>query len=232
MEHVIVVLFGLGFPAISAPSYSTRRVAILAGDRELKKREYRETIAWLSAMGAASVAFFVWSGQDLSLLGVEWPSSSRGAVSVALAAAGSTALWLQVRAVRVDPATRAATREALMPVREYFPHNVDERRLFRGVSIAAGIGEELFYRGFLLWYAAQWLPVWAAVVVSSLLFGLAHVMHGVQATARSTLMGFVLAGLYLFGGSLVAPMILHTAVDLTSGESGALAFADDSTAAL
>ena len=227
-----MVLFAFGFPALTAPSYSKRRAAMLGGDRELKKREYRETIAWLTAMGVASLAFFVLTGLDLALLGAAWPSSLRGGASVALAASGSAILLLQVRAVRVDPATRAAAREALMPVREYFPSSVDEKRLFRGVSIAAGIGEELFYRGFLLWYLGQWLPLWAAVVVSSLLFGLAHVMHGAQATARSTLMGVVLAGLYLLGGSLVAPMILHTAVDLTSGESGASAFADESTVAI
>lgn len=232
MEHAVAVLFALGFPAATAPSYSSRRAAILAGDRELKKTEYRQTIAWLSAMGVASVLFFIGTGRDLALLGVVWPNSLRGAAAVGVAAAGCVILWLQVRAVRVDAPTRVAAREALRDVREYFPSGPEERRLFHGVSFAAGIGEELFYRGFLFWYFAEWLPVWVVVVVTSVLFGLAHVMHGAQATARSTLMGFVLAGLYLLGGSLVAPMILHVAVDLTSGETGALAFGDDPTVAI
>lgn len=232
MEHGVAVLFALGFPAATAPSYSSRRAAILAGDRELKKTEYRQTIAWLSAMGVASVLFFIVTGRDLALLGVVWPDSLQGAASVGLAAAGSAILWIQVRAVRMDSATRAAAREALRDVREYFPSGSEERHLFRGVSFAAGIGEELFYRGFLFWYFAEWLPVWAIVVATSVLFGLAHIMHGTQALTRSTLMGFVLAGLYLLGGSLLAPMILHVAVDLTSGETGSLAFGDEQTVAL
>ena len=226
MEHVIAVLFGVGFPALTAPKYALRREAILAGDGALRRREYRETIAWLCAMGLASVAFFFATGRDLSALGVAWPRGTMGLLTVAVALAAAAVLWLQVRAVRLDSRTREVTREALEPVREYFPTTAEERRLFQGVSLSAGVGEELFYRGFLLWYIGQWAPVWVAVIVSSVLFGLAHVMHGTQATLRSTLMGFLLAGLYLAGGSLVAPMILHTVVDLTSGEAGALAFAE------
>lgn len=229
MEHLIAGFFALGFPAASAPTYARRRAAILAGDSALRKREYRETIGWLAGMGVASVVFFVITGKSLSTLGVDIPRTAGGAVALALAVGLSALLWLQVRAARRDPALREAARETLMPVREYFPTTSEERRLFRGLSFAAGIGEELFYRGFLLWYLGQALPWWAAVVASSMLFGLAHVMHGAQATLRSTAMGFVLAGLYLLGGSLVAPMILHTSVDLTSGETGALAFAAEPT---
>ena len=56
-------------------------------------------------------------------------------------------------------------------------------------------------------------------------------MHGSQATLRSTLMGAVLAGLYVFSGSLWASMLLHTAVDLSSGEAGKAAFADSGAVA-
>jgi membrane protease YdiL (CAAX protease family) len=184
VEHVIAAVFALGFPALTTPTYAKRRAAILAGNAGLKKREYRETIGWLSAMGVASVLYFVLSGKGLALLGVTWSATAYGVGAVALAMAIVAVLALQVRAVRNDPATREAAREALLPVREYFPTRPDERRLFRGVSFAAGIGEELFYRGFLLWYLGQALPIWGAVVVSSVLFGLAHVMHGAQATVR------------------------------------------------
>lgn len=231
MEHVIAALFAIGFPASSTPTYAKRRAAMLAGDRSIKRREYLETIAWLSSMGLASVGYFVLSGRPLGELGLTLPTSRGGIAAVGLAVLGSCLLWLQLRAVRTDEKTRELAREAMMPVREYFPTRADERGLFRGVSFSAGIGEELFYRGFLMWYLATWFPLWAVVVLSSILFGLAHVMHGVQATLRSTVSGLVLAGLYLLGGSLLAPMILHTMVDLTSGESGAFVFREDASPA-
>lgn len=230
MDHLIAACFAVGFPALTAPSYARRRAAILRGDRALKRREYGETIAWLTTMGVASVAFFLATGLPLARLGLGWPRPAFATGATGFAVVASLLLWLQLRAVRNDPATRAAAREALAPVREYFPSDGAERRLFVGVSFAAGIGEELFYRGFLFWYLAQWLPVWAVLVASSVAFGVAHVMHGAQATIRSTATGFVLGGLYLAGGSLLAPMILHTAIDLTSGATGAIAFADEGAA--
>ena len=227
MEHVVAVFFALGFPALTTPNYARRRDAILAGTPGLRSREYRETIAWLAGMGIASVVFFVWTGRDLEQLGVALPAAGLGAFSLGLAVALAAVLWIQLQAAKRDEATRLAVREALLPTREYYPTSPSERRLFRMVSFAAGIGEELFYRGFLLWYLGQWFPIWVAVVVSSALFGLAHIMHGARASVRSTGTGFVLAGLYLLGGSLLAPMILHTAIDLTSGDLGAVVFAED-----
>jgi membrane protease YdiL (CAAX protease family) len=129
--------------------------------------------------------------------------------------------------VRRDPAARAAARDALAPVQEYFPRTAGEQRLFQGVAFAAGTGEEIYYRGFLLWYLSAYVSVVPAVLLSSALFGIAHVMHGAQATIRSTAMGVVLAVLYLVSGSLWASILLHTAVDLSSGQTGVAAFSED-----
>jgi membrane protease YdiL (CAAX protease family) len=85
--------------------------------------------------------------------------------------------------------------------------------------VSAGIGEELFYRGFLLWYLGTVVSTAGAVVVSSTLFGLAHVMHGASAAARAGLLGVVFCGLYLWTGSLWVPMLLHTAIDWFSGRA-------------
>lgn len=226
LDHLVVVAFALGFPLVSTPLYLARRPALEGGDRSVRRREYVETIAWLSAMGVASVAAWVWAGRDLVDLGLGLDGSWRTAGALLLAGLFGALLFAQVAAVRRDPATRAAARAALAPVREYMPRGEVEMRLFRGVSLAAGIGEELFYRGFLIWYLAQAMPLVAAVGVSSVLFGLAHVMHGVQATVRSTGTGVVLAGLYLLSGSLWASMVLHAAIDLASGETGRAAFVD------
>ena len=102
-------------------------------------------------------------------------------------------LFLQVRGVQRDPDTREVVRAALEPVREYLPSSPEELRLFRVVSFSAGIGEELFYRGFLIWYLGQFVPPLWAVATSSLLFGLAHVVHGVAATMRAIWKGQILA---------------------------------------
>ncbi|MHB0957406.1 MAG: CPBP family intramembrane glutamic endopeptidase [Pirellulaceae bacterium] len=96
--------------------------------------------------------------------------------------------------------------------------------LFRGtsaggllaISLAAGIGEELLFRGFLQSAIAdRWGPVgglWAGWITASVLFGLCHSLCLAYALL-ATGIGLVLGGLYLATGSLVAPMTTHAAYD-------------------
>ncbi|MCC6991648.1 MAG: CPBP family intramembrane metalloprotease [Acidobacteria bacterium] len=76
------------------------------------------------------------------------------------------------------------------------------------VSLAAGVGEELFFRGWLQ-AVVGWLP-------ASLAFGLAHVA-GARMLAFgvwATVMGAVLGGLALGTGGLLAPMTAHACYDM------------------
>ena len=49
------------------------------------------------------------------------------------------------------------------------------------------------------------------------LFGAAHLYQGAAGALGATLVGAVAAGLYLWCGSLVPSMLLHAAIDLSSG---------------
>ena len=77
--------------------------------------------------------------------------------------------------------------------------------------------EELLYRGFLLWYLSRITELWLAVVISALIFGAGHVYQGGKGMVRTACFGLVAAGLYLLTDSLWASMVLHAALDLTSG---------------
>ena len=224
LDHALAVVFAIGFPLVNTPLYARRQPALRAGDAAVRRREYLETIVWLASMGLASIVVWLLTNRTLGMLGLGWETSWQAITALVAALFLSALLFLQVRGVRRDPSMRAMARKTLEPVREYLPTTRTQIRLFRGVAISAGIGEEIYYRGFLLWYFSQFMSLPWAVVMSSALFGLAHVMHGVQATVRSTVMGFALAGLYLLSGVLWASMLLHTAVDLSSGETGVAAF--------
>ena len=58
------------------------------------------------------------------------------------------------------------------------------------------------------------MPTWAAVIVTSLVFGLAHSYQGPAGMARVSLVGLALAGLYLLSGSLWLPIVAHAILDL------------------
>ncbi len=230
LDHVLAAVFAIGFPLVATPLYARRRPALRAGDTDTRRPEYGETILWLGGMGLATLALWTASGRPLAVLGLGLPRDWQSIVGIAVATAGGALLFVQVRAVSRDEHAREATRRSLEHVREYLPAGPEEWRLFRAVSISAGLGEELFYRGFLLWYLTQFTTLVWAVALSSILFGVAHAMHGTGATIRAAVTGALLAGLYLFSGALWASMLWHATIDLSSGKMGLAVFepgADD-----
>jgi membrane protease YdiL (CAAX protease family) len=80
------------------------------------------------------------------------------------------------------------------------------------ISLAAGVGEELLFRGLLQAAIADWLHPWAGLGIASLVFGLAHSITRTYAVL-ATLLGAYLGGLWLACDNLLAPMITHALYD-------------------
>ncbi len=83
---------------------------------------------------------------------------------------------------------------------------------FALVSIAAGIGEEVLFRGVLQPLVIQWTVPWIGVVVVALLFGLAHALTPTY-FAAATVIGIYFGWLALAYDDLVAPIVAHAVYD-------------------
>lgn len=99
------------------------------------------------------------------------------------------------------------------------PHTSSELHAFYGLSFTAGIVEELLWRGFLIAYLSQFVPIWAAAVISALVFGISHAYQGISNTPKIFAVGLVFSGLYILSGSLWLPMLLHFAMDALQGRT-------------
>ena len=80
-------------------------------------------------------------------------------------------------------------------------------------AVAAPICEEVFFRGMLFRLLRTRLPLWAAVLLSAMAFGLAHASPAVSAALLPTFMymGIVLAVVYVRTGWLTNTILLHAA---------------------
>lgn len=91
-----------------------------------------------------------------------------------------------------------------------------------GVAIMPGLTEELFFRGILFRWIEDFGGSWAALIVTSALFGLAHIMNPnatwFSSFAIAVEAGLLLGGAYMLTRSLWFPMGLHAAWNLTQGE--------------
>ena len=78
-------------------------------------------------------------------------------------------------------------------------------------AVAAPICEEVFFRGMLFRLLRTRVPLWAAVLLSAIAFGLAHASPTVSAALLPTFMymGIVLAVVYARTGWLTNTILLH-----------------------
>jgi uncharacterized protein len=79
---------------------------------------------------------------------------------------------------------------------------------FSTASIAAPIFEEIMFRGFLLPSLTRYVSVTSAIIISGLIFAIAHLSLS-EVLPLATL-GIVLGVVYTRSRNLLAPMLLHS----------------------
>jgi len=151
-------------------------------------------------------------------LGIVSPSLAM--VAWALVGAGTigTLQWFNLRrAGRSGP--RGDSLRLLS--RTILPHSKNELIVFLCLAVTAGLCEEFLYRGFamLVFLRMDW-PSWLVVLASAALFGLAHLYQGRGGLIGTMLLGLVFGMLRIVTGSLLLPIVCHTAVDIAAATAG------------
>ncbi|CAB4280039.1 unnamed protein product [Prunus armeniaca] len=76
------------------------------------------------------------------------------------------------------------------------------------VSVCAPVWEEIVFRGFLLPSLTKYMPVWSAILVSSVVFALAH--FNVQRMLPLIFLGVVMGVIFARSRNLLPSMLLHS----------------------
>lgn len=98
-----------------------------------------------------------------------------------------------------------------------FPITKKEKKLWTYVSLTAGVTEEIIYRGFLIFAVGYLFPnlqIMIVVLISSVLFGLAHSYQGfTMGVLRTTIFGILFSVLYISLGSIIPLILFHFLLD-------------------
>lgn len=97
------------------------------------------------------------------------------------------------------------------------PRTTGERWAFVALSLVAGFGEEIVYRGYAIPVLGHLVGAVGAVVLASAVFGTLHAYQGSLGIARTAMMGAVLAWGLLATGSLWPPIAAHALIDVVAG---------------
>lgn len=101
------------------------------------------------------------------------------------------------------------------------PQSAHERLPFLALAITAGCCEEFLYRGFAMAaFFRAGFPIWASVVLSSILFGAAHLYQGRGGLIGTGLLGLLFGTFRVFTGSVFPVVAWHAAVDIVAGLAG------------
>jgi membrane protease YdiL (CAAX protease family) len=157
------------------------------------------------------------AGRSFPELGIGFGDGLGWWIGCGLTLAAGILLIMQTGSVLRSREKIQAVSDQIKPLRAMLPHDRREGRWFSGLSVTAGICEELLYRGFLMAYLTAAINIWAAVLASSIIFGLGHLYQGTTGIVKTAAIGLIMAGLYVLTGSLWLPMLLHALVDVNSG---------------
>lgn len=170
---------------------------------------------WLLALGAGLA--WIYRGGSVQELGLIAPTPTALVLSLIIALGAVLLIFWSSRRIRSNREFRENFIDSMEYVIAILPRTRRERNSFYLLSITAGICEEILYRGFVFAYLSSYMNLVMVIIISSLLFGLAHSYQGFKGVPQTGLIGLALALLYVFTGSLWASMVLHAAIDLGYG---------------
>lgn len=223
LDYGLIFVLAVLIPAWGYMDTKVLQRKLKNGEQGVLRKTYKQSMFMLWTIFALVVATWLWHDRPMSALGLRL-SSSVGYFSVwAFVLLVGALQVLQVWQARHQQKLAEAILQklaAVPTVSQLLPVTAHELRLFNGLSVTAGITEEVIYRGYLIWAFAQWMPVWQAAAVSLGIFIVGHAYQGTLGSlVRVAVTGLVLTLVYLLSGSLLPAIFLHIIIDIASGLS-------------
>lgn len=223
-DHLFVLALLGAIPVWGRVEYRrlVRRAAAGGAVGTTRTAAYRSTITLQLLLAAVALVLWIAHGRAPAALGLRLRADAAAVLGATITAGGLAVLALQRFAVRrLGPEGRERLRAQFATTWALLPQDARERRWFRGLALAAGVCEELLYRGYLIAYAAHWAGPSSGALLAASAFGLGHAYQGARGVLKTFLVGVAAGWLYLETDSLLWPAILHVALDLQGGALGA-----------
>ncbi len=218
---ILLIFFVLG---VVVPWRGRKRLQQLLAKPRVEPAErlslYWSTIAfqWVAVV---VVAWRAWAhGLTAQQLGLVMPRRFwLTLITVSGAAVIVTLQWLNLRRMGRSTSPLRGPLQAL--AERILPRSTRELVPFLALAVTAGLCEEFLYRGFAMAVIARaGLPTGLVILVSSVLFGLAHLYQGRAGFVSTMVLGLLFGFSRAVLGSLIPVIVWHTGVDVVAGIAG------------
>lgn len=207
----LVWAFLLGYPIYSFFTYQGEVEAIKGGKKSLISC-YTSTIfiLWIPAVLVLFSSAFNYSALPVA--------NTANAIAAGLLFLLCVYLITSITRMKKDPDNAQKVLNSMASVAWLMPKSNTQLGVFIiGICTTAGIAEELIYRGYVMPLLSQHMNEYAALVCSSLLFGLPHIYQKVTGVLKTAAVGLCLGGTVLLLESLWLAIALHFIIDAYSG---------------
>ena len=220
-DHILVWVFGMIIPFLSGMQ-SDKLKGELSFTADARKRLYLGNAFMLMISGLIIVAGWLWHSRPLQTLGVDIHISQSTTLYILISffvIAYTTELIISTKK-RLNR-TQAEEKE-WFEESSFLPEKRNELPYYILLCMAAGIFEEIIYRGFMINYFLPDKQVSIFIFILRIsapaaLFSMAHYYQGWSSVAKIFIFSLLLSLMYVESGSLIPGMILHFLVDLISG---------------
>jgi membrane protease YdiL (CAAX protease family) len=132
--------------------------------------------------------------------------------------AGGVVLAINLGLMTLSSRWRTDDERRTMFVYKLAPRSASEIALFAVVAIAAGVCEEIAYRGVLFRLLETMIgSAWPAYIIATLVFTAAHAVQGLKSAVAILVMTVLFHALVAYTGTLVVAMIVHAVYDVLAG---------------
>ena len=213
---LLLFILGILFP-INGIISGRRIKKFLSENPDGRMMFYQQTIVIqivLSILVFAAMAFNRDSINEIGLSFLMQPLHVLGLLTVCFLG------WWLLRVYRFDRQKLRREIERNAAIKFLFPSTNKQYHWSIGTSFAAGISEEIVFRGFLYWQLAQLVPVVPAILLTNFVFGLCHYGTGLKNAFLAFGLGVLLSVIYWYTESLWIPMMIHVLTDIYSMTKG------------
>lgn len=222
IDHIVAMLICVVAPVLAL---SSRQMAVedIRIEPDEKIRLYHSNALLLFVFTLVVVTIWRLPGRTLAGLGFEWPVFSPVVLLLIVAVVLFYALdYFFQYGIRKWRAKTMQQRHASL---SFVPTDTKELFHFVFLALAAGIGEEIIFRGYLIHYIVYWTGnTWSGVFIacffSSALFAFLHGYQGYKSVIKIFFLAMLFAAIFVLSQSLVLVMLIHTLIDMLSGWLG------------
>lgn len=224
LSIVDIVLLGVilvGLPLESVYSRGKTRARLASNEPGIRGKLYRETIAMLWIVTLPILVIWAVSQRSWPELGLGFGTGWQVWAGWGLAALPAIFFIGQFAMIASSTSAREQINAQLdrnIPLSRFLPHTKSEYRTFRLAGITAGITEEIIFRGYLIWALSLFTPLWAAAIISLIVFTVLHLYQGAQQLPFVFVTGAWFTLIVIVSGSLWPAIALHIFIDVINND--------------